>query len=639
MARKHGHGSIYQRSSDGRIIGRLPDGRGGHRHVSRPDVPGAREEVRRELDAMRRERDRTARSSATVRGGERLRDLVAVYLATVAPKRVRARTIEGYRQIARDHVVPILGSIRVAQLDAADAQLLVERMTAAGYAPTTVRNAVVFLSAVLRQAMRDGIVDRNVASLAVLPKRRQQTLPSLTTDQVAAFIEATRGERFWPVWTIAATTGMRISEVLGLRWEDVKGGAVTITGQNRRGAIVETEDGPMREWHREQPKTEQSRRTVHLPPLGVEALSVARSAARSPVHVFARSDGGPVERSAVTKAYHKALTRCGLPSVRFHSLRHSAASGMLDATGGDIRAVSAVLGHRSINTTIQMYGKEADEARQRAAEAWGPARAHAARFGAELARAMAERGISNKVLRQAAGIGSTSNVSEWRNGHNLPGIDAATRMADALRWPRLLDIVREARTRPCTSCGRPMIVDAGRPRRYCSPGCRDITNTGGPADGTEQARTLLLGEVLRSGPARKQVIGRAVTILEEARPAERVALAVLRTHQDAIADMCHGCVVDDLCRTPECPLRAVSPLPLSTDEREAVTARPAPSRWDQPGQREAHSEQMRRRHAARPELAAATSARTAAAWDAMTPEQRAERGRAISVAKRKGRAA
>jgi ferredoxin len=264
-----------------------------------------------------------------------------------------------------------------------------------------------------------------------------------------------------------------------------------------------------------------------------------------------------------------------------------------------------------------------------------PARAHAARFGAELARAMAERGISNKVLRQAARIGSTSNVSEWRNGHNLPGIDAAQRMADALRWPRLVEIVRDARTRACAGCGRPILADAGRPRRYCSPGCRTITNAGGAPDGTERARSMLLGEVLRTGPARKQVIGRAVTLIEEARPAELAAAGILAGYRDAVADMCRACVIDDLCRTPECPLRAVSPIPLSTDDREAEVARPPAGRWADPKQREAHSEVMRLRHAARPELAIATSVRTRSTWDAMTPEQRAERGRRISEARRR----
>lgn len=268
-----------------------------------------------------------------------------------------------------------------------------------------------------------------------------------------------------------------------------------------------------------------------------------------------------------------------------------------------------------------------------------PVRVHAARFGAELSRAMAERGVSNKVLRQAAAIGSTSNVSEWRNGHNLPGIDAAQRMADALAWPRLVEIVRAARTRPCAGCGRAIIADAGRPRRYCSPGCRTIANAGGSPDGTEQGRSMLLGEVLRSGPARKQVIGRAVTILEESRPAELAAASVLDGYRDAVEAMCRSCVIDDLCRTPECPLRAVSPLQLSTDEREADVARPAVPRWQQPGQREAHAEQMRQRHAARPDLAQATRERTRAAWDALTPEQRSERGRRISEGRRRERVA
>lgn len=369
--RKYGHGTIYVRASDLRLIGRLPDGRGGYRYVTRPrDTPEHREEVRRELDAMRRERDRSLSASATRRGGERVRDLLRRYLDTIAPKRTRARTLEGHRQIARDHIEPVLGSIRVTQLDATDAQRLVDRMTAAGHAPSTVRNAVVLLSVALRQAMREQSIDRNVASLVVLPRASTRTLPSLTTEQVADFIEATRGERFWPVWTLAATTGMRISEVLGLRWGDVLPSAtdprtVTITGQWRRVGLV---DGQM-EWERDQPKTERSRRTLYLPELAREALTVAKAAARSPIHVFARSDGAPVDRSAVTKAFHKALTKHGYPSVRFHSLRHTAASSLLDQMGGDIRAVSATLGHASINTTVGIYGKEADEARKRAAAA------------------------------------------------------------------------------------------------------------------------------------------------------------------------------------------------------------------------------------------------------------------------------
>lgn len=123
------------------------------------------------------------------------------------------------------------------------------------------------------------------------------------------------------------------------------------------------------EYRRVEPKTPKSRRTLYLPALAQEAMTVAKAQGRSAVLVFSRADGQPRDRSVVTKAFAKALARHGFPSVRLHSLRHSAAVGMLDVMGGDIRAVSAVLGHSSIGTTVDMYAKEADDARKRAAEA------------------------------------------------------------------------------------------------------------------------------------------------------------------------------------------------------------------------------------------------------------------------------
>ena len=286
------------------------------------------------------------------------------YLAVHAPKRNRPRTVEGYAQLAADHILPALGSIRVAQLEPRDAQTLVDRMAASRYSPTTIRHAVAFLSVVLHQAQRDGLTDRNVARLAVLPKPSGERLPSLTTDQVAAFLEATKGEPLWPVWVLCATTGMRVSEVLGLRWADVEGGKVTVSGQWRR-----VRDGDDIVYHRVEPKTERSRRTLYLPELAREAMTTAKANGRSTILVFARRDGQPMDRTTVTKAFAAALARHGFPSVRLHSLRHAAAVSMLDVMGGDIRAVSAVLGHASINTTVSVYGKEADDARRRAAEA------------------------------------------------------------------------------------------------------------------------------------------------------------------------------------------------------------------------------------------------------------------------------
>jgi integrase len=378
MTRKYGTGACYQNGN--RWIGRLPDGRGGHRYFTGPDQA----DVVRRMDEARRSRDRTTSSSP--RGGERLRDLMDRYLTTVAPHRNRPRTLELHRQEAEHHILPVIGSIRVAQLDAKDVQRVVDRMVARGYSPKTIQNVVNTLSAVLRHAMREEAVTRNVAGLAVLPRIVRPKLPSLTTDQVHAFLEATRGEPLWPVWVLAATMGLRVSEVLGLLWRDVgkeeprrssdgvgaplsQGSpaytTITISGQYRRSRDA---DGNIRH-SREEPKTEQSKATLYLPELAREALAVAKAQGTSVKLVFPGRGGNPRDRRYVGRAFERALVKHGLPAVRLHSLRHSFVVSILDETGGDLRAAQAVARHTSVTTTVDRYGREADEARRRAADA------------------------------------------------------------------------------------------------------------------------------------------------------------------------------------------------------------------------------------------------------------------------------
>lgn len=123
------------------------------------------------------------------------------------------------------------------------------------------------------------------------------------------------------------------------------------------------------EYRRVQPKTPKSRRTLYLPALAREALTVQKAQATAPVPVFARRDGQPMDRTTVTKAFADTLVRHGFPPVRLHSLRHSAAVAMLQASSGNVWAVSNTLGHASLAITSDVYAKEADEARRQGMEA------------------------------------------------------------------------------------------------------------------------------------------------------------------------------------------------------------------------------------------------------------------------------
>lgn len=365
--RKYNTGALYQRTSDGRWIGRLPDGRGGYRYVSRMD----RDEAERLLEEMRRERDR--KTSGTQRGGERLHELVARYQADIDPVRNRWKTVSNNRQMARDHILPALGHIRVRQLEARDVQRMVNAMTAKGLSPRTAGNAVSTLSTILRQAMREGTLDRNVATLAVLPKQPREKLPSLTTEQMLAFLDATRDEPLWPVWAMLASTGMRVGELLGLRWRDLEpdDATVTIAGQYR--TVVERDENGDRTalaFIRQETKTPKSRATIPLPSLAREAIRVQRSRATSAIVIFARASGeGPLNQSWLVRRFHDALEAHGLPRVRLHSLRSTAIVAVLEATGGNLLAAKEMARHENIATTIGQYAQDAAQARATAMEA------------------------------------------------------------------------------------------------------------------------------------------------------------------------------------------------------------------------------------------------------------------------------
>lgn len=297
---------------------------------------------------------------------------VEPWLSALRP-RVRPSTWIAHERYVRLYVLPVLGDVPLARLVPTSVERMTAAMIARGLSPTTARGARTTLRMILRDAERDGIVARNVAALARPPRIERHELRVLTAAETRRLLEGTVDDDFGPLFTLAATTGLRLGEVLGLRWSDVDvvGSLLTVTR-----SLARTANG----FDLAEPKTSRSRRTLDLAAVAVAALrrqhvrqKEARLAAGDlwqDTHnlVFTDEIGRLLVGSRVSHVFSVTLARLGLPHVRFHDLRHGAASLLL-AQGVSLKVVSETLGHAGIQVTADTYAHLTSEQRRHAADA------------------------------------------------------------------------------------------------------------------------------------------------------------------------------------------------------------------------------------------------------------------------------
>lgn len=298
---------------------------------------------------------------------------VAAYLTEwldTAANRLRPTTRKSYAERVRLFLIPLLGDIRLAALKPVDVQRFHRDMLDSGRAPGTVAVVHAVLRSALNDAVRLGIIDRNVASVVHAPRPKPPEMQTWTPEQVAAVLRAAQGDRYACLWRLALTTGMRRGELLGLRWIDVDLDNALLT---IRHTLYQ---GKGRAWESGTPKTEKGRRSIALSPDDVAALAAHRTAhlalqlAAPEWHetglVFTEANGKAVNANRLRERFLKLIDRAGVPVIRFHDMRHTAASLML-AAGVHAKIVQERLGHSSISITLDRYSHVAPSLQQDAA--------------------------------------------------------------------------------------------------------------------------------------------------------------------------------------------------------------------------------------------------------------------------------
>jgi integrase len=275
--------------------------------------------------------------------------------------------------VTRRFIDPALGHIKLTELRPRGIQELYDRSLEDGVGIQSVSKLHTVLHSALSHAVKTGILGQNPASATIPPVPRTREMDILDELQVNQLLIAAKGHRLEALFHLAVTTGMRQMELLGLKWADLDWDRQSIVVQ--RQLARRSHDG--RKFVA--PKTRAGRRTIALGSLTVEALKnhydlqvAERSAAGDgwTEHglIFPTSVGTPISPRNLLRDFRKLLRRAGLPRIRFHDLRHTSASLMLNH-GVPLIVVSRRLGHARPSITLDIYGHLIPSMQAEAAEA------------------------------------------------------------------------------------------------------------------------------------------------------------------------------------------------------------------------------------------------------------------------------
>lgn len=266
---------------------------------------------------------------------------------------VSQRTYERYIELA-GKCAPI-AEIKLQQLTVPQVQALYSQLADDGLAARTIDKVHKILKASLKKALHVGLIPRNIMDAVEPPKfERTQEIITFTRAEVDAILSAAREHnhgKYYAFILLAITTGMRLGEILALRWADISTGKREISisrnlQQTKTGLVINP------------PKTRAGRRTISVPTEVITALlrlKVGRKIESIDSLVFVTSTGTPYSPRNIEHGWKRVMEKAAIPYRNFHVLRHTHCTDLL-AAGIPIVEVAKRVGHARISHTLELYG-------------------------------------------------------------------------------------------------------------------------------------------------------------------------------------------------------------------------------------------------------------------------------------------
>jgi integrase len=272
----------------------------------------------------------------------------------------RETTAANYRGLLQHHVLPLVGKKRFDRVTREDIKAIIAAMIRKGLSKSTIANTIAPVREMFNHAIDDGVLVTNPASrlgrfLRPTKDRRTDVNP-LTGEEVCRLLDAAQKHAplYYPILLCAVRMGMRMGELLGLQWGDIdfRGRFIEVRRAIVRGEVVPTKSGKIRRVDMSQHLTD----TLRI--LGVQRKeeTLRRGWGTVPEWVFVNEAGRILDPNNLRKRiFHRCLEKAGIRRVRFHDLRHTFAS-LLIALNESPKKIQTLLGHHSIQVTMDIYG-------------------------------------------------------------------------------------------------------------------------------------------------------------------------------------------------------------------------------------------------------------------------------------------
>jgi len=347
--RSHGEGTISQRK-DGRWQAQISIGDGKRKTFYGKTKKEVQEKLRVAINEQKQ-------GKLALSSNQTVKQFLDDWLENVHKHRIRPNTYGIYRQLLDNHILPAIGHVKLNKLTSREVDTLYSAKLKAGYASETVRAMHRTLHRAFDDAVRWKLVSSNICDDVEVPRSVEYEIQVLTKEQAQILLDAAKGHSLEALLTLALATGMRRGEMLGLRWNDInfedrslyiRRTMYRVTGQ---GAIEN------------EPKTLKSKGEIMLPQFAIDALLLHKSLQadikikagdrwRENDIVFCNRFGRFMTPQQLTVWFKKLLKDANLPDMRFHDLRHSAATILL-GMGVHPKLVQELLRHSNISQTMK----------------------------------------------------------------------------------------------------------------------------------------------------------------------------------------------------------------------------------------------------------------------------------------------